>query len=135
MDITAALTTLAQAISVVKGMRDIERGYDEAAYKAQAAELYSTLADVKMALTDAREELHAKERKIRALEEAIEALKSGEHCPLCQTGRMKVTASRPHEHFAFAGVQQHTLTCQNRDCRHSEQRMHDPNNLTGTRRK
>jgi hypothetical protein len=134
VDVSAALATLAQAISIARGMRDIERSFDEATYKAQAAELYGALADVKMALTDAKEELHSKDQTIRELEAAIETLKSGENCPLCQTGRMKVTASRPHEHFAFAGVHQHTLTCQNPDCRHSEQRMYDPNNVTGTKR-
>jgi hypothetical protein len=39
----------------VKNSRQIEKGFDVAALKAQMAELYGTLADVKIARIDARQ--------------------------------------------------------------------------------
>lgn len=133
MDLVTALGTLGQAIKLTKDLRDIERGFDAAAQKAQIAELYSALADVKMALTDASEELHAKGREIKTLEAQIEALKSGDICPICESGRMKVTSTRPHEHFGTFGVQMRTVTCQNPACGNSEQRKHDPDNVSKRR--
>jgi hypothetical protein len=134
MDLVTALATLGQAIKLTKDLRDIERGFDAAAQKAQIAELYSALADVKMALTDASEEIHAKDRKIKTLEAQIEELKSGDICPICESGRMKVTSTRPHEHFGTFGKQMRTVTCQNPGCGNSEQRMHDPRQHSSGRR-
>ncbi|UGY03280.1 hypothetical protein [Bradyrhizobium quebecense] len=128
MDIAAALALVGQATGIVKNLREIEKGFDAAALKAQMSELYGTLADVKIALSDARETIHEKDKKIKELEEKISALTSGESCPLCNEGRMKITSSRPHQYFAFAGVQERTLTCEK--CGHSEQRQFDPNGVT-----
>jgi hypothetical protein len=55
MDIAAGLALLSQATSIVKNSRQIEKGFDVAALKAQMAELYGTLADVKIARIDARQ--------------------------------------------------------------------------------
>lgn len=127
MDIVAAISTIGQAINIAKGLREIQDDFSSAAYKAQMAELYGALADVKMALSDAKEALHEKDKQIRELKDALESSKSGEQCPMCDEGRMKVTASRPHPHFSFAGVQERTVTCQNSACGHSEARLYDPN--------
>jgi len=124
MDITTGLTLLGQATGIVKDRRGIEKGFDMAALKSRMADLYGTLADVKIALSDARETIHEKDRKIRELEGNIAALTSGEACPICGAGRMKVTASHEHPHFAFAGVQERTMKC---NCNHTEKRLHDPN--------
>lgn len=126
MDIVTALATLSQAIKIAKDLRDIEKDLDSAAYKAKMAELYNDLSDVKMALTDAREAIHEREQKIKILETKIEALSSGENCPLCQNGRMKITASVPHRQLGIFGVQERTLRCQNPDCGHTEKRNFDP---------
>jgi hypothetical protein len=130
VDISAGLTLIGQAIGMVRDLREIDKGFDTAAIKAQMADLYGTLADVKIALSDARGDIHERDRRIKELEDKITVLTSGEACPLCKSGRMKVTASRPHKHFSFAGVQEHTLTCD--ACGHSENRMHDPTGITRT---
>jgi hypothetical protein len=128
MDIANGLTLIGQAIGIVKDLRELDKGFDVAVLKSQMADLYGTLADVKIALSDAREELHQRDQKIRELEERITSLASGDACPLCEAGRMKVVASKPHKHFAFAGVQERTVKCDK--CGHSEQHMHDPRNVT-----
>jgi len=128
LDIATALTLLGQATRIVKDLREIDKGFDLASLKAQMANLYGTLADVKIALSDAREAIHEKDQKIKRLEDKIAALVSGETCPICNEGRMKVVASREHPHFGFAGVQERTLKCDK--CGHSEKRLHDPDGRT-----
>ena len=44
MDIAAGLTLLGQATNIVKGLREIDKGFDLAALKARMADLYGTLA-------------------------------------------------------------------------------------------
>lgn len=123
MDVAAGLTLLGQATSIVKNLRDIEKGFDVAALKVQMAELCGTLADVKIALSDAKEAIHDKDKKIRELEEKISTLNSGELCPICGEGRMKIASSRD-QHFGFPGVQERSLKCEK--CGHAEKRMFDP---------
>jgi hypothetical protein len=129
LDIAAGLTLLGQATNIVKGLREIDKGFDLAALKARMADLYGTLADVKIALSDARETIHDRDRKIKQLEQKIAALTSGDSCPICSVGLMKVAASREHPHFGFAGVQERTLKCDK--CGHAEKRLHDPDGITG----
>jgi len=131
LDIASALTLLGQATGIVKDLREIDKGFDLAALKAQMANLYGTLADVKIALSDAREVIQEKDRKIKELEDKIVTLTSGEACPICGEGRLKVIASHEHPHFGFAGVQERTLKCDK--CEHREKRLHDPNGLTKRR--
>jgi hypothetical protein len=88
VDISAGLTLIGQAIGIVKDLREIDKGFDVAAIKAQMADLYSTLADVKIALSDARETIHERDRRIKDLEDKITSLTSGEMCPICKAGRM-----------------------------------------------
>lgn len=132
MDISTGLTLLGQATGIVKELREIEKGFDLAMLKLQMADLYATLADVKIALSDARETIQEKERKIRELEDKIAILTSGEACPICRTGRMRVVSSVEHPHFGFAGVQERTLKCT--DCNHSEKHLHDPSGVTKGRK-
>jgi hypothetical protein len=124
MDIVAALTMINQALTVVKAARDLEKGYDAAVLKGQMADLYGTLADVKIALSDARDEIHERDQKVKILEDRIAALTSGEACPLCEGGRLKVIASKPDRIFGEFGVQERTLKCNS--CSHEEKRQHDP---------
>lgn len=128
MDIAAGLTLLGQAAGIVKDLRAIEKGFDLAAVKAQMADLYGTLAEVKIALSDAHDTIRDKERKIKEFEDKIVTLTSGEFCPICESGRMKVVESVEHPDFGFAGVHERTLKCT--DCNHSEKRLHDPNHAT-----
>lgn len=135
MDISSALVVISQAIGIAKDLREVEHDLDTATYKAKMAELYTSLADVKMALTDARTELHQKNGEISELKRVIAELKSGEPCPLCENGTLKVTASRDDPHFGIFGVQKRTLTCTNPDCSHTEHRQHDPEDRRNSRRK
>jgi len=68
MDIATALSLLSNATGVVKDLREIDKGFDLAALKAQMANLYGTLADVKIALSDARETIHDKDKTYRGLD-------------------------------------------------------------------
>jgi|GEM_PF-2024028 len=124
MDPTAGLTLVAQALGIVKELREMDKNYDAALLKAQMADLYSTLADVKIALSDARDEIHERDRQIRSLKDQMETLKSGEACIICGQGKMKVIDSKPHPAFFDFGVQERTLECD--QCGHRESRNFDP---------
>lgn len=124
MDIAAALAAVGHASTIVKTLRSIDKNYDVAAVKAQMAELYESLADVKMALSDARVTLRDRDQEIRSLQEKITALQSGEVCPLCEKGRLKVIASKPHPHFGIFGGQERTVKCT--ECEHTETREYNP---------
>ena len=128
MDIASPFTAIGQAIAIAKDLQSIERGLDTAEFKAKTAELYSALADVKMALTDARQEIHEKDQEILRLRNKIDDLEKGDYCPLCNSGRLKVTAVKAHPQRLLnqSGVQERTLTCQNPECGHEEKRTHDP---------
>lgn len=128
MDISTGLTLLREATGIVKGLREIDKGFDHAALKSRMADLYGTLADVKIALSDAHETIRERDRKIKELEDKITSLTSGEACPICDIGRMKVVSSVAHPQFGFAGVQQRTLRCI--ECNHSEKHLHDPRGVT-----
>jgi DNA-directed RNA polymerase subunit M/transcription elongation factor TFIIS len=67
VDIAATLAVLGQAIGIAKDLREIDKGLDAGEFKARMAELYGSLADVKMALADAQEELRAKDKTIADL--------------------------------------------------------------------
>ncbi|MEK1890739.1 MAG: hypothetical protein AAAB35_24885 [Phyllobacterium sp.] len=71
MDIAAALSILGQAIGIAKDIKEIDTSFDTAAMKANAADLYGKLADVKMTLTDARDELRDKDSEIERLKSAF----------------------------------------------------------------
>ncbi|MDX8323174.1 hypothetical protein [Agrobacterium tumefaciens] len=122
VDIMGALGLASQTIKIARDLRDIERDLDSAGFKAQMAELYGNLADIKMALSDAKEDLHEKDAEIKKLQAEIKSLKSGETCPLCQSGQLKVTSVVNDPTFGIFGHKQHTLTCQNEACGHRETR-------------
>jgi phosphomevalonate kinase len=122
MDIMGALAVASHTIKLAKEVKDLERDLDTASFKAKMADLYDNLAEIKMALTDAKEELHQKEAEIKKLHSEISTLKSGELCPLCQNGRLKVIAVQPHPQFGVFGHKLHSLECQNADCSHTESR-------------
>jgi hypothetical protein len=125
MEIGTSLGILSKALGIVKELKEIDKNFDMAHVRNQMADLYLSLADVKIALADAKQEISDKEKIITQLEEKIDLSKKGEKCVLCENGYLKVTASRPHPEFSFAGVQERTLSCT--ECRHSEKRFYDPN--------
>ena len=72
MDFGAALAVAGQSIGIVKDLRDIDRGLEAAEYKAKMAELYSNLAELRMALSDAQGEVKERDNIIAQLKAAFE---------------------------------------------------------------
>jgi len=127
MDIMSGMSAVSTALQITKDLRDLDVSLSKAEMKAKFAELYNSLADAKIALSDAKLTLNSKEGEISELKLKITALMSGDMCPLCSSGRMKIIASVPHPIFGVHGHMQRTLKCQNVDCGHSENRKYNPN--------
>jgi len=66
MDIMTGISAVAQALNIVKSLREVEKGFDAAEFKLKIAELNSTLADAKLA--DAKTEIDSKQAEIAALD-------------------------------------------------------------------
>jgi hypothetical protein len=124
MDFSVALATTAQALGIVKQLREIDKGISEAELKSSMADLYGKLADLKIALSDARETIHDKDKQIKVLQDQIATLTSGENCPVCNNGRFKVVASVPDPIFGDLGVLLRTMRCDS--CNHTEKHQFDP---------
>ncbi|WP_421591105.1 hypothetical protein [Shinella sp. M27] len=71
MDWAGALSAVATAVGVAKDLREIDKGLDQAEMKAKLADVISNLADVRIALVDAREEMRAKDLEIARLKETF----------------------------------------------------------------
>lgn len=76
MDIMAGLAAANVALSTVKAIQEIDKGINEAEYKLKIAELYTTLADVKIALSDAETEQRELHVVIKELQSAANFEKS-----------------------------------------------------------
>ncbi|MBB5046150.1 chromosome segregation ATPase [Rhodopseudomonas rhenobacensis] len=124
VDFTVALASASQALTIVKQLREIDKGVSEGELKASMADLYGKVAELRMALTDAREEIHEKDRQIKSLRDQIAAHTSGEACPICREGKMEVISSKKDPVFGVMGVQLQTLKCGK--CGHSEEHQYDP---------
>jgi hypothetical protein len=61
VDLVTALATAAQAIKLAQDLRGIDKAIDAAEYKLKIADLTNALSDIKIALTDAKEELASKD--------------------------------------------------------------------------
>jgi hypothetical protein len=71
MDVMAGLAALGQAINIAKFVREADHALQGAELKAKLTELYDKLADARMALLDARDELAANNTEIVRLGEAL----------------------------------------------------------------
>jgi hypothetical protein len=118
MDLIQGLAAASAAIGIAKDLREIDRSVDEASYKLKIAELISALADTKIALADAKE-------KIMPIEAELVCATSGDICPLCKIGRLKVQSVTPHDRVG--SVEFHTSKCDHDDCSYSSQRQYDTN--------
>jgi hypothetical protein len=67
-----ALTAATKSIELLRAMKDLDKQYSQAELKAKAAELLSNLADVKVALVDAPDQIAEKEREIVKLRSAFQ---------------------------------------------------------------
>lgn len=71
MDIMTTIAAISKGLDVLKALKDINQEFDRATYKGQIAELMSTLAEAKLSLLDARDELRAKDTEISALKDTF----------------------------------------------------------------
>ena len=126
MDVIGGLTAVSQAIGIAKELKQIDRTIDDASFRLKIADLIESLAETKIALADAKEEIAKHKREIRKLNETLETARSGEACPICKTGQLKITAVRKHPIFGPMGHQEHDLECSNDDCSHREKRKVAP---------
>jgi hypothetical protein len=60
MDIMVGFSAVSQALNIAKQLKEFEKQFDSAEFKLKIAELYSTLADAKIGLVDAKETIDAK---------------------------------------------------------------------------
>jgi hypothetical protein len=67
VDFALALSTLSQALKLANDLRGIEKVYDAAEAKLKIAQLTSNLADLKITLVDAKDELSGKQAEIDRL--------------------------------------------------------------------
>lgn len=72
IDFGALLTSTTAAIGIAKAVREAKGEYDQAELRLKMAELLGTMADVKLALGDARDELAAKDAEIERLKAAFQ---------------------------------------------------------------
>ncbi len=61
MDFVTAITAGTKALDLLKTLREIDKSFDAATWKAKVAELMSDVAEMKMALLDAREAIQGLE--------------------------------------------------------------------------
>lgn len=100
--IPEGISALSTAIGIVKTLRDIDRGVQEADYKLKIASATEALADAKMALVEAQDEIKNKEAELERLRSSLrfraeETIESGgftyrkvdgkpvgrAYCPVC----------------------------------------------------
>ena len=67
MDLPAALSSVSTALTIVKQLNDIDKRMDEAGFKLKIAEATSALADAKLGLIDAQNEIRSKDAEIVSL--------------------------------------------------------------------
>jgi hypothetical protein len=67
MDFMGAIAAATKAYEGVKLLRDLEKNFDEASFKLRIAEITSNLADLKMALSEAKSEAAEKDAEILRL--------------------------------------------------------------------
>jgi hypothetical protein len=72
MDPMTTLATLGKSLEVLKTMRDIDKNFDAATYKAKIAELMSDIADAKIALIDAKDQIDALKKSEATLKVAFQ---------------------------------------------------------------
>lgn len=72
MSIGAGIASVNAAIGIAKGLRGLEKAYDEAVLKGQLIELMINLNDAKGELLDAQEAIAEREREIGRLSQALQ---------------------------------------------------------------
>jgi len=76
MDLVGGIAAAGNALGIAKSLRDIDKAYDAATYRARIADLVDELTDAKLALVEAKDELASKDREIAELKAAANQAKS-----------------------------------------------------------
>ncbi|SHH29941.1 hypothetical protein [Cognatishimia maritima] len=124
MDIMSGLSAASTAIGIAKDLREIDRSVDEASYKLKIAELVSLLADAKLSLSEAKQQ-------VASLEEEILNLTSGHLCPMCRSARLKLVKTEEFERYPIAqlGVENWFYECEAENCEFEKREIHDPHGV------
>ncbi|PDT24465.1 hypothetical protein [Rhizobium hidalgonense] len=72
MDIMMGLAAATQALDIAKKLREFDQDFKASEFRLQIAELYGNLADVKIALADAKAALQEKDQEIERLKRVNE---------------------------------------------------------------
>jgi len=127
MDLEVDLTAASHTLALIKQIKDLDLALDQAAFKDKLLDLQEAAFESRAALLEAKEAILIRDEQIADLKANLKAATSGESCPICQIGNLKITASKPHPDFGRFGHQERTLTCDHDDCSHNEKRRFDPN--------
>lgn len=111
MDIASGIAAASSALGTLRQLAEIDKALSLGELKLKTASLYSDLADVKIALSDAREAMAAKDRRIAELEAAASRA-PGAACPACGAYCFRVTMTEPNRRFGRLGGKDVTRTCE-----------------------
>jgi len=67
MDIAAGLAAAGQAMAILKGLREIDKSYDQVVLKGQIVDLMDQVLEIRISLQDAKDALQAKDGEIAAI--------------------------------------------------------------------
>lgn len=70
MDLGAGLAAAGQAMTILKGLRELDKSFDQVALKGQIVDLMDQVLEIRIALQDAREALRQKDDAIAQLKDA-----------------------------------------------------------------
>jgi hypothetical protein len=72
VDIMTAIAAASQAVDLVKSLNELGKQYDQAEFKAKAAELLSNVADLKVTLVEANDAIRERDTEIERLKGAFQ---------------------------------------------------------------
>jgi hypothetical protein len=72
IDFAVALTSLTKGLEALRAIQEIDKNLDAATYKAKIADLMNAVAEAKIALIDAREEIASRNKEIDRLKEGLQ---------------------------------------------------------------
>lgn len=71
MDLMVAISAATKAMEGVKLLRDIEKSFDESEYKIKIADILSNMADLKIAILEAKDTIAGKDEELTKLRQAF----------------------------------------------------------------
>jgi hypothetical protein len=98
MDIAAGIAAATAAMKAVQALKELDASFDKAKHRSEMAMLLTQIADVKLALVDARELHFAKDAEIADLKRVLEVRDEG---LVVGPYRYRASVSRPGRHVGF----------------------------------